>query len=242
MSGWIVEGGVYFLLFFTPLAFGGVESWAEGIFQIVVGIMTAAWAWGRLAAPASAHRPASFWPRLQWTAIALFVGLALVQLVPLPPSWIAVLNPGVHDLYSRTLPGYAAAAPWNAEGLPAWLLERYRDRIPGPDRSAEPSASLPPPAASSTFAHPSAWRTLSVYPDQTRQRLTMIACYLGLFVSVLAHFNTKARIHRLLAVAVMSAFGVSMFGIVQKLTYTGKIYWVRPVDAINAFGPFVNRN
>ena len=242
MSGWLVEGGVYFRLFFTPLAFGGVEGWAEGIFQIVAGVVTAAWAWGRLAVPAQAPRGTRLGPQVFWIATALFIGLVLVQLIPMPPGWIGVLSPGVHDLYTRTLPGYAEAAPWRAEELPAWLLERKRDEIPGPDRGAGPTASLSPPAASFVYARPSQWRTLSIYPHQTRQRLIMLGCYLGLFASVLARFNTRQRVHRLLAVAAASAFTVSLFGIVQKLTYTGKLYWVRPVDAVTPFGPFVNRN
>ena len=240
MSGWLIEGGVYFLLFFTPLAFGGVEDWAEGVLQIVVGVMTAAWAWGRLAAPPSAPRGAPLWPRLFWIAVALFLVLVFLQLVPLPPGWIGVLSPAVHDLYTRTVPGYAEEEPWRAEDLPAWLLERKRSEIPGSDPNA---VAAEPPASSSPFrSYPWARRTLSIYPHQTRQRLITLACYLGLFASVLSHFSTTERVHRLLGVAALSAFAVSLFGIIQKLTYTGKIYWVRAVEPTNTFGPFVNRN
>lgn len=239
MSGWLVEGGVYFLLFFTPLAFGGVEEWAEGVFQIVVGIVTAAWAWARIAAPASSNRKRCPPLRLLWTAIGLFVGLVLVQLIPLPPRWIGVLNPGVHDLYTRAVPGYADGAGWRAEDLPSWLLERKRDEIPEPLR--EVGAPAPPASSSSYSGRASSWRTLSIYPHQTRESLITLGCYLGLFATVLGHFNTKRRLHRLLGVAVMSAFAVSLFGIVQNFTYSGAIYWLRPVEAAGVFGPFVNR-
>ena len=42
---------------------------------------------------------------------------------------------------------------------------------------------------------------------------------------------------------VFSAFGVSFIGILQKLTWNGKLYWIREgTYGDNVFGPFVNRN
>ena len=46
VSGLIVEAGTYLLLLFTPLAFGGVEGWALGVFQILAAVVFVAWALG----------------------------------------------------------------------------------------------------------------------------------------------------------------------------------------------------
>src|SRR5213593_528187 len=131
--GLIIEGGIYFLLLFTPIAFGGVEMWAQGVFQIVAGLVVAAWLWTRLD-PGSTGSGGSSPTRGRMIAlrvsIALFVLLILFQLVPLPPAWVQRISAGTHDLYARALPGYAEGIDFDAERLPSWLMARHQDRIP----------------------------------------------------------------------------------------------------------------
>ena len=74
MTGLIIEGGIYFLILFTPFAFGGVEMWAQGVLQIVAGIVVAAWIWGRdseqATSTARAVLPAE---RTLWAAVVCFL-------------------------------------------------------------------------------------------------------------------------------------------------------------------------
>src|SRR5437867_609395 len=125
--GLIIEGGIYFLLIFTPFAFGGVETWAQGVLQIVVGAVVAAWAWSfdGLSSTAAGSRSSSRWKRtVLWGSIAAFVLLVLFQMVPVPAALVQLLSPGTYDLYARTLPGYAEGKDFDAASLPAWLMAR----------------------------------------------------------------------------------------------------------------------
>jgi O-antigen ligase len=246
----LIEGGIYLLLLFAPLAFGGVELWAVGVIQILSGLVFVAWVSGlgslsnlrkdRTENGPEGSRPAGLY---LWIPIGLFVLLVGFQLTPLPASWIRILSPATHDLYQRTLPGYAEVRGFTSQELATWLVGHQGDRIPAaldPNRTLELLASSEP--AREIGEVPPARRTLSIYPHGTRESLTLFLCFAGLFAAVVGHFRTMERLQRLLGVAVFSAFTVSLIGIVQKLTWNEKLYWVREGDYANLFGPFVNRN
>ena len=240
--GPILEGGVYFLLFFTPLAFGGVEGWARGVLQIVAGIVIGAWIWGR--------RDRRFGPALTRTAtnalrlpLALFILLVLFQLLPLPPSWIGALSPGAREVYARTLPGYLEWRSPDIAALPSWLLDGTRGRIPEPIVDARGQGLMRPDLeAAAAPALAGAWRSLSIYPFETRQRLAVLLCFMGLFASTAGYFQTSSRLARLAGASALLGAVVSLLGIVQKLTWNGKLLWVKEGDYKEVFGPFVNRN
>ncbi|HZI94672.1 MAG TPA: O-antigen ligase family protein [Patescibacteria group bacterium] len=243
--GLIIEGGVYFLLLFTPFAFGGVELWALGVFQIVAGLVVAAWAWSvHDQAPGSRGLSSYRGARTAfWISAALFILLVLFQLSPLPPAWVQRLAPGTYDLYARALPGYAEGKEFEAASLPAWLLVRKGDQIPTARAPGAPAIPEPPKnGAEGIPARHSAWRGLSINTFETWQRLSLLLSLLGLFAVVSSWYRTKERIARLVAVTAFSGFAVSMFGIIQKLTWNGKLYWVREGTYGNVFGPFVNQN
>jgi len=244
VSGPIVEAGIYFLLLFTPFAFGGVEGWAKGVIQIVSGVVVAAWALERPAHRLGAGRSRRRRGRIVlWGSMAVFVALVLAQLVPLPSSWIATLSPGTYDLYARTLPGYADGRPFDPDMLPGWLLTRFSDRIPASPEALAEAGTLTPPVDDMFFPTTgSTSRPLSVVPFETRQRLTLLLCYIGLFAVVASYYRSRERLARLLGMAVFSAFAVSLFGIIQKFTWNGKLFWVRESDYFSPFGPFVNKN
>jgi O-antigen ligase/polysaccharide polymerase Wzy-like membrane protein len=250
VSGVLVEGGIYFLLLFTPFAFGGVEDWALGVLQGVAGVVFVAWAWGRShpdAARRASERVRSRADRdrllLLWVAIALFLLLVALQLTPLPPWMIRRLSPGVDALYAGTVPGYAQGRAPVASELPAWLVEAMGDRVPLEASSQGDVAvvpSLPAPEGDDTPS--SSWRTLSIYPFLTRQKLAFLLSLIGVFAAVTGHFNSRERLARLLGVAVFSGLAVSLFGILQKFSWNGKLYWIREGEYPGPFGPFVDRN
>jgi len=246
----IVEAGVYFLLLFTPFAFGGVEGWATGILQGVAGAVFVAWAWNRLEVPpggAGIDRRGKVGAGRRlvvlWAAIALFVLLMIFQITPLPPGWIATLSPATGDLYASTFPHYREGRDSDLAELPEWLVASRADGIP---IHVEPGAEkevLHPPVATSGFdTVASARRSLSIYPSITRERLELLLSLIAVFAVVAGHFNTPDRLSRLLGVCVFSGLAISVFGILQKFDWNGKLYWVREGNYSAPFGPFVDRN
>ncbi len=248
MSGLIIEGGIYLLLFLTPFAFGGIEAWAQGIIQILSGIIVAVWAWGALdrgrAARLSGSPVGPAGGLSVWVPMILFLLVISFQLVPLPPGWIQRLSPGTDDLYRRTLPGYVEGSGSDSVSLPSWLLATQSGKLPVSSAESKIDASLlNPPGGSAGFAAGSnARRTLSIYTFETRQRFALLLCYVGLFAVAGSYYNSKDRLARLMGVAALSGFAVSLFGIIQKLDWNGKLYWIREGTYGNIFGPFVNRN
>ena len=241
MSGFIIEGGIYFLILFTPFAFGGVELWAQGVLQIVTGIIVAAWIWNRSGRPAQG--PQRLPQRVMWVTIALFVAFVCFQLIPLPPAWIQKLSPGTYDLYAGSLPGYAQGEDFSAARLPAWLLERQATHLAEVAGTGD-AAQLPEatPGAGGFPARASSWRSLTIYPFETWQRLKLLLCFAGLYAVTTSWFSRKERLNRLLAMTVFSGFALSLLGIIQKLTWNGKLLWIREGTYGNVFGPYVNRN
>ncbi|MFQ5701238.1 MAG: O-antigen ligase family protein [Acidobacteriota bacterium] len=242
MAGFLIESGVYFLLLFTPFAFGGVELWAQGVLQIVTGIIVFAWILGR--SPTDPGRPMKRAP--VWALgvpIGLFALLAVLQLIPMPSSWVRTLSPGTYDLYAASLPGYTAGEGFTGADLVDRIVRSRADEIPAP-RGRPPG---PPPANASTWggrflSTMSPWRTLSLYPGVTLKRLTLFLCYMALFSVVAGYFRTRGRQARLMTTCALSAFALTVLGIAQKLTWNGALYWVRQGEYENVFGPFVNRN
>lgn len=239
-----VEGGVYFLLLFCPFAFGAVEAWAIGIVQIVCGLVFGAWAWDRrpgiFSRGTASLRKRVRAERILWWSVGAFILLVFVQLLPLPSPVLRWLAPGAHDLYARTLPGFTAGRPYEPAALGPWLVEGVSGELPGP---VLPAASgiddVPAPSGDSPSGK---WRTVSIYPFQTRSRLSLLLAYAALFAVITGTFHRREQLSRLFSFAIGSAFAVSLLGILQKLSTNDRLYWIREGDYREIFGPFVNRN
>ena len=94
VSAKIVEYGLYFLIIFTPFAFGTVEPWSIATAEVV--IFTIALAWGIKMVGRGEIRIEKTSLNLFW----LFVlGFGLFQVLPLPLQVIRVLSPKAYALY-----------------------------------------------------------------------------------------------------------------------------------------------
>ena len=87
------------------------------------------------------------------------------------------------------------------------------------------------------------WRPISIAPAETLRGLAMFGCLVVFFggaTALVPRVRVKWLTRRLTALGL----GIAIFGIAQRATFNGRIYWVwTPVNvASNAFGPFVNRN
>jgi O-antigen ligase len=64
----------------------------------------------------------------------------------------------------------------------------------------------------------------------------------GLFFLVALWADRDERVIALLTAVTVVGFLVAVQGLIQSLTWNGKIYWVRKIPPASAFGPFVNHN
>ena len=107
----VVEGLLYALLVFTPLAFGGAAAWAQEVFLALAGaaaVVVAVKHVGR----AWAGRGGGYRWSWAYPVMLLFLALCAAQAVPLPAAWVTAVSPATvkvkADLLSD-LPGAADA-------------------------------------------------------------------------------------------------------------------------------------
>lgn len=85
--------------------------------------------------------------------------------------------------------------------------------------------------------------SLSIYPYATLNKIFHGIVYFMLFLMAAFVVRDKKSIKRILFFLTIFGFVLSLFAIVQKAAWNGKIYWLRDViKEAHPFGPFVNRN
>lgn len=85
------------LMAFAPLAIGTVHLWARTVVFVGAGLLL-------LITLGNAWRQGKQVPlTVPLVALLVLVGATALQLVPLPSSWIAVLSPTAHEIFSTTL-------------------------------------------------------------------------------------------------------------------------------------------
>ncbi|MEE9542396.1 MAG: O-antigen ligase family protein [Thermodesulfobacteriota bacterium] len=96
-----------------------------------------------------------------------------------------------------------------------------------------PSGSIAPRLAS----------TVSLNPYATKAEFIKFLAYLGTFFIVIANFNSRARLRRLLIVIVATGFLLALFALIQYFTWNGRVYWFYDyIKGGSPFGPFINKN
>src|SRR5437870_7941805 len=117
----IITGGILFLVLCTPFAFGSVHPWAYSTMEAVIFSLVIVWM-AKVAilareqgAGESRHfaipnsKCAILAPALP---LALFIALALFQLIPLPPPLLRILSPQTYEAYTQILPGWPERVPY----------------------------------------------------------------------------------------------------------------------------------
>jgi len=213
-SGAVVGWGLVGLIVFTPLAFGTVEGWSLALLEW--GIVTVALA--ALAERRLAPTPPTGAPRrtgVEWP-LGLSLALVCLQLLPIPAALTARIAPGAHRAHQ------ASVAPPTGGIATAQDFESLRA-----------SLDLKPPPS---------WRPLSVNDGETWTKGRLLATLVLLFLVASSWAATQERALFLVRAILVTGFSVALFGIVQHLTWNGRIYWLRPAPRDTAFGPFVNHN
>jgi O-antigen ligase len=84
---------------------------------------------------------------------------------------------------------------------------------------------------------------ITPYPFLTRVELLKLVAYVLVFFLCTQAFRERPDLNSLAWLLMFLCFGVSLFGIVQRFTSDGTIYWFQKLTlGGDPFGPFVNRN
>jgi O-antigen ligase len=222
----IIRGGIMALIGFTPLAYGTVEPWSIAIMEwgvvslLLVFLLSRSYP-GRDYTTTSSKAARSRLLGLA-TPIGLFIVFCVLQTVPLPIRWLRAVSPGSARMYESVDFG-----SWERTEDKTETVRQGRDDplLRNQERVQRP---------------------ISVNPGRTEGRTVLLATLVALFFLV-GKWADEERAVSILRWVVVVAFLVSMFGLVQLLTWNGKIYWVRKVPAASgtspsAFGPFVNHD
>jgi len=212
----IAGAGLASALVFAPLAFGAVHRWAQAILEGLILVIALGYVLRGICVPRPRPTdPAPDASRLAMVAAVLFLAWLLIQVLPLPPSALAVLSPGTYRLLTETLPGWPAGPGYAAARLaymPAWVP---------------------------------LWRPLALSPFLARDALIRLLTLGLAFLMVAHYpWQDPARVTRRLgAVLVAVAALEAAYALYQAMTGSDMIFWYhKPVDASLPSGTYVNRN
>jgi len=120
-----------------------------------------------------------------------------------------------------------------------WAIRQYRRRS---EEVVLSPVFLPLAALALLVLAQMAFRTTaSLY--HTRVELQLLVAYLTLLLLLTQAFNRSSHLRGLVWFLMSLGFFVSIFGILQHLTFNGKLYWFRVMRYGGLpFGPYVNRN
>jgi tetratricopeptide (TPR) repeat protein len=87
-------------------------------------------------------------------------------------------------------------------------------------------------------------QTRSIYPAATREYVSLLALATAVFLLASSHAIDRVSLNWLFALVAICGAAFSFFGLVQRLSWNGKFYWLVETTTGNAtsFGPYVNRN
>jgi len=220
----LVEILLVALVIFTPFAFGSVETWAFTTIEIISGVLFLVWLvrlfverdWKAVRAP---------WVLAPAAVIIAFV---LFQLVPLPRETIRELSPATYKLYASNIKGYDAN--YYIQNLDqkdyrfSWLQYKpYKAFLWRPVKNGE--------------------RPLSIFPPSTIEYLLKLLALCAVFLVTVNMLTEKEQMRRLVIAIICAGFFLAFIGILQKLTWNGRLLWFRtPRYGGDPFGPYVNKN
>ncbi len=213
-----------------PWAFGGVEIWAYRSAALLIMASASVALWKRGWSPLRASR--------RLLPAFLLAGWGALQLVPLPPPALRWASPEAHRLYVEAFPGYDGSAVSDPlQALEAQALERVPQAAAWPF----PAEEVTPLALRAPDCMRERWRSLSVQPSATLERLMWYMALLVAFLLLRARVAERERFvaYRWALFAVFAA--LALFALVQFHFWNGRIYWVRLLLVqVHPFGPYFN--
>ena len=240
---WSLDGILFFLVVFTPLAFGSVEHWGVAIIAWSAVLTLLLWAilvWKDEVAGGTGSLPARILASVRsagaGVALVAFLGVVLVQLLPLPPVLIGLVSPTTLRVYETTLPHFGSGKEVDFNRMEQWLLQSSAS-----DPAQE--ADVPWRSEESPQLRFSGWRPLSLVPSTTRRSAVLFLAYLILFIIVVDRARSPVFVRRFLWAVGFTGLLVGVLGLAQRTTWGDLLYGrVRPAYGGQPMGPFVNPN
>ena len=244
-----VIGGLVLLILVTPLCFGTVHPWAYHTAEtLVFAMLAAALLRMRAAQPAIKGAAAVLSIAAPAAVLALLIGF---QLAPIPPSLLHVLSPRAYDLYQHALEGWPKTSDYpRPEARPAQAAtaetgvvvmpteSEVKSGAPVPFTSKRESGEVAsPPVVGHSPAdagwYGTAWRSVSLAPPLGIASALQLFAAFGLFVIVALYPVTPEATPRdqdpltrlLVAAILISGVVVAAVGLVQQVTWNGKLLW-----------------
>lgn len=181
-----------FLIIFTPLAYASVTILPLTILETTVALMVLFWFLEMFF-----KGSITFIKTGLFLPLFLFISLAILQLLPLPPGFIKFISGNTFDLYHRFMPAQT----------------------------------------------PGQWLPLSIYSQASIAELFKLASFIGVFFLIINKIETKKQIDLIINIIIFFGLTISLFGIIQKFSYSERVYWFDPAQSAGSpFGPFANRN
>jgi len=247
-----ILGAILFLVVATPLALGSVHPLVVSILEwaclalLLLWIVRSVWVPPPDPSPgpeggAATRRLSLFGHPLAATGIeipvALFLAVVVLQLLPLPASIVRLISPSTAGLFEASLPGWGTPQDIDFGKTGSFLLG------PGHDGVVKKIISSPGALPIDVTTTSSSFRPLTIYPYATFNRLLVLLALFALFTVVVNTIRSRSRIRSVVRTLVLLGFGLSVFGILQRLAWNGKIYWLVDLDeGASPFGPFINHN
>ena len=101
----LIEGWLYFLILFAPLAFGSVHVWAYTVLELSVFTLLLLFITKYLFSLFNSHRIEIGIPMIKVNIVfCLFAFLIVIQMIPVPSQIIKLLSPNRFRLYETILP------------------------------------------------------------------------------------------------------------------------------------------
>ena len=228
------------LLFAAPWFFGGVWASVQWGMLLLVAILLAT----DLASRFSADERPGLLP-IGWLPPLAGMALGLAQLIPFSADsvqkWAPTAAEWRQDLTSEiSAPAELAAAPSHSD--PSIAVTQVAGEVADDEQTSAQDSSAGTIATNAPVDRTPGTRSL--YRVATREYLALLTLATSVFV--LASLHLVDRRSTLMFMASMGACGaaLSFFGLIQRLSWNGKFYWVFEPAAggFQSFGPFVNRN
>lgn len=84
--------------------------------------------------------------------------------------------------------------------------------------------------------------TITFNSAATKFAVIQLCIYLVFFAAVLTYIDSQKRLRKIIVVIIVFSSVMAFFGIIQKLTNTGSIYWLRPAPNALPFASYVNQH
>lgn len=213
----ILEAGIILLIIFSPLAYGSVETWAYSIIEIIVVFLTLTWfikIWIKNSVKNKDDKLSSY--KFSFDYLKTPINLPILIFIGF--------------ILLQIIP------------MPEFILKAVS---PNTNEIYSESKNAINKISNNELSYKSkgGFQSLSLNRYATKNELYKIITYSLLFFLIANNINSFKQIRKIINSIIIFAFALSLFSIIQKMTWNGKIYWFRVLRyGGEPFGPYVNHN